>query len=83
MAKIKINLTDKFIEAFPEAEKIKVLPRKKKKALKKKFSKMIIDLLNYESHEIFSNLLEEKIFEEAFEKVEEALRNLETRVNKI
>lgn len=83
MAKIKINLTDKFIEAFPEAEKIKVLPRKKKKALKKKFSKMIIDLLNYESREIFSNLLEEKIFEEAFEKVEEALRNLETRVNKI
>ena len=45
MAKIKINLTDKFIEAFPEAGKIKVLPRKKKKALKKKFSKMIIELL--------------------------------------
>jgi len=82
MARIKVDFY-KVCGAFPEAEQIRVLPRKKKKALKKKFSKMIIDLLNYESREIFSNLLEEKIFEEAFEKVEEALRNLETTVNKI
>jgi hypothetical protein len=82
MARIKVDFY-KVCGAFPEAEQIRVLPRKKKKALKKKIGQMLIDLLDYESHEIFSNLLEEKIFEEAFEKVEEALRNLETTVNKI
>ncbi len=56
MAKIKINLTDKFIEAFPEAEKIKILPRKKKKALKKKFSKMIICLLSNNNIRVMRNL---------------------------
>ena len=82
MARIKVDFY-KVCGAFPEAEQIRVLPRKKKKALKKKIGQMLIDLLDYESHEIFSNLLEEKIFEEAFEKWEEALRNLETTVNKI
>ena len=82
MARIKVDFY-KVCGAFPEAEQIRVLPRKKKKALKKKIGQMLIDLLDYESHEIFSNLLEEKIFEEAFEKGEEALRNLETTVNKI
>jgi len=82
MARIKVDFY-KVCEAFPEAEQIRVLPRKKKKALKKKIGQMLIDLLDYESHEIFSNLLEEKIFQEAFEKVEESLRNLETTVNKI
>jgi hypothetical protein len=82
MARIKVDFY-KVCGAFPEAEQIRVLPRKKKKALKKKIGQMLIDLLDYESHEIFSNLLEEKIFEEIFEKVEEALRNLETTVNKI
>ena len=82
MARIKVDFY-KVCGAFPEAEQIRVLPRKKKKALKKKIGQMLIDLLDYESHEIFSNLLEEKIFEETFEKVEEALRNLEKTVNKI
>lgn len=82
MAKIKIDLTDKFIEAFPEAEQIRVLPRKKKKALKKKIGKMLIDLLDYESHQIMAQLLEEKIFEETLEKMEEALDNLQNIVDK-
>lgn len=82
MAKIKIDLTDKFIEVFPEAEQIRVLPRKKKKALKKKIGKMLIDLLDYESHQIMAQLLEEKIFEETLEKMEEALDNLQNIVDK-
>jgi len=73
MAKIKINLTDKFIEAFPEAEKIKILPRKKKKALKKKFSKMIICLLNEESNRIIKESLESKIFEDLNYSMEKVL----------
>lgn len=82
MARIKVDFY-KVCGAFPEAEQIRVLPRKKKKALKKKIGQMLIDLLDYESHQIMSQLIEEKIFEETFEKVEEALRNLETTVNKI
>lgn len=82
MARIKVDFY-KVCGAFPEAEQIRVLPRKKKKALKKKIGQMLIDLLDYESHQIMSQLIEEKIFEETFEKVEEALRNLEKTVNKI
>jgi hypothetical protein len=78
MAKIKINLTDKFIEAFPEAEKIKILPRKKKKALKKKFSKMIICLLNEESNRIIKESLESKIFEDLNYSMEKVLNEMET-----
>ena len=78
MAKIKINLTDKFIEAFPEAEKIKILPRKKKKALKKKFSKMIICLLNEESNRIIKESLESKIFEDLNYSMEKVLNEIET-----
>ena len=78
MAKIKINLTDKFIEAFPEADKIKVLPRKKKKALKKKFSKMIISLLNEESNRIIKESLENKIFENLTSNMEKILDEIET-----
>ena len=55
MARIKVDFY-KVCGAFPEAEQIRVLPRKKKKALKKKIGQMLIDLLDYESHEIFSNL---------------------------
>ena len=77
MAKIKINLTDKFIEAFPEAEKIKILPRKKKKALKKKFSKMIICLLNEESNRIIKESLESKIFEDLNYSMEKVLNEME------
>ena len=78
MAKIKINLTDKFIEAFPEAEKIKILPRKKKKTLKKKFSKMIICLLNEESNRIIKESLESKIFEDLNYSMEKVLNEIET-----
>ena len=78
MAKIKINLTDKFIEAFPEAEKIKIHPRKKKKALKKKFSKMIICLLNEESNRIIKESLESKIFEDLNYSMEKVLNEIET-----
>jgi len=78
MAKIKINLTDKFFEAFPESENIKVLPRKKKKALKKKFSKIIISLLNEESNRIIKESLENKIFENLTSNMEKILDEIET-----
>ena len=67
--------------AFPEAEQIRVLPRKKKKALKKKIGQMLIDLLDYESHQIMAQLIEEEIFEETLEKMGEALDNLQNIVD--
>lgn len=78
MARIKVDFY-KVCGAFPEAEQIRVLPRKKKKALKKKIGQMLIDLLDYESHQIMAQIMEEKIFEETLEKI----RDLETTVNKI
>lgn len=78
MARIKVDFY-KVCGAFPEAEQIRVLPRKKKKALKKKIGQMLIDLLSYESHQIMAQIMEEKIFEETLEKI----RDLETTVNKI
>ena len=81
MAKIKIDFY-KVCGAFPEAEQIRVLPRKKKKALKKKIGQMLIDLLSYESHQIIAQIMEEKIFEETLENLEEVLENLETIENK-
>lgn len=81
MAKIKIDFY-KVCGAFPEAQQIRVLPRKKKKALKKKIGQMLIDLLSYESHQIISQIMEDKIFEETLDKMGEALENLETIVNK-
>lgn len=81
MARLKVDFY-KLCGAFPEAEQIRVLPRKKKKALKKKIGKMLIDLLDYESHQIMAQLLEEKIFEDTLEKMEEALDNLQNIVDK-
>lgn len=81
MARLKVDFY-KVCGAFPEAEQIRVLPRKKKKALKKKIGKMLIDLLDYESHQIMAQLLEEKIFEDTLEKMEEALDNLQNIVDK-
>jgi hypothetical protein len=78
MPRIKVDFY-KVCGAFPEAEQIRVLPRKKKKALKKKIGQMLIDLLSYESHQIMAQIMEEKIFEETLEKI----RDLETTVNKI
>lgn len=80
MSRLKVDFY-KVCGAFPEAEQIRVLPRKKKKALKKKIGQMLIDLLNYESHQIMAQLIEEEIFEETLEKMGEALDNLQNIVD--
>lgn len=79
MPRIKVDF-DKLCEAFPEAAQIRVLPRKKKKALKKKISRMLIDLLSYESHRIMAQFVEDQIFNDVFEKMDEALNDLESIV---
>lgn len=76
MAKIKVDL-DKLILAFPEAEGLKFLPRKKKKALKKKIEKMLIDLLNYESQQIMAQIMEDTLFNEVCEKMEELQKEID------
>lgn len=77
MAKIKIDFY-KVCGAFPEAEQIRVLPRKKKKALKKKISKMIISLLNEESNRIIKEYMENKIFQKLTSDMEKVLNEIET-----
>lgn len=72
MAKIKVDL-DKLIEAFPEAEGLKFLPRKKKKALKKKIAKMLIAAMTD-----YANLIiEETIFNEVSEKMDELMKEID------
>jgi hypothetical protein len=52
MKKISID-TDLLFAAIPEARLISVLPRKKKKALKKKVARDLILILTYYAMEIF------------------------------
>lgn len=77
MSKIKIDM-DLLCEAFPEAKMLEVLPRKKKKALKKKIARMLISLLTEESHSILekSFSLWEEIQNEA-EKVSVQLEEIQ------
>ena len=55
--KIKIEL-DLVANIFPEANKIPFLPRKRKKALKKKISKQLIALIELDAMEIIERVNE-------------------------
>jgi len=46
MAKLTINIED-IVNVYPEAILVHELPRKKKKALKKKLSKLITDAVKH------------------------------------
>ena len=63
--KIKVEL-DIVAMIFPEANKIPFLPRKKKKALKKKISKQLVSMLEEDAKEIMErvNLLNKELFED-------------------
>lgn len=84
MGNIRIDF-ELLCEAFPEATKIPVLPRKKKKALKKKISKMIIALLSRESARIIREAMENSIYDETLSlmtTVSEQLDSIEKCDNK-
>ena len=68
MGDIRIDF-EQLCEAFPEAAKIPVLPRKKKKALKKKIAKMIIALLSKESARIIREAMENSIYDETLSRM--------------
>jgi hypothetical protein len=76
MAKIRIDL-DKLCEAYPEARKLEVLPRKKKKALKKKIARMLISLLTENAFQIF---LENSIYDETYGRL---VYEMENTINKL
>jgi len=63
--KIKVEL-DVVAIIFPEARKIPDLPRKKKKALKKKISKQLVSMLESDAKEIMErvNLLNKELFQD-------------------
>lgn len=63
MAKIQIDF-EQLVAAYPEAAVLPNLPRKKKKALKKKIAKMLIALLEYESQRIFQEYSLENLITE-------------------
>ena len=75
--KIKVDI-DLIAKIFPEANKIPFLPRKKKKALKKKISKQLISLLEIDANEIMErvNLLREELLED-FVSLKSELNRLE------
>jgi hypothetical protein len=77
MAKIKIDLS-LITEIFPEASKIPFLPRKRKKALKKKISKQLISLLETDAREIIErvNLLNEELIED-FSSLKSEIKRIE------
>lgn len=57
MAKIRIGL-DVVAAIFPEANRIPFLPRKKKKALKKKISKQLIAMMELEAKDLIERVNE-------------------------
>jgi uncharacterized small protein (DUF1192 family) len=75
--KIKVDI-GLIAKIFPEANKIPFLPRKKKKALKKKISKQLISLLEIDAKEIMErvNLLREELLE-GFVSLKSELNRLE------
>lgn len=77
MRKIRLEL-DSIAGAFPEAALIPHLPRKKKKALKKKISKMLITLLEKDAQQILERALEMEVnMHEDFAIIKGMLNNLE------
>ncbi len=72
MAKIKIDM-DMLCEVYPEARKLEVLPRKKKKALKKKIEKMIVAAITSYADVIISN----HAFHETIKEMEDIQNKLE------
>jgi|LakMenE18May11ns_1017448.scaffolds.fasta_scaffold8331481_1 hypothetical protein len=79
MAKIKIDM-DKLCEAYPEAEKLAVLPRKKKKALKKKIANWLMSAMETNAFEIF---LQNSIFQKTYESLMEEIKNVSEELNKV
>jgi hypothetical protein len=79
MAKIKIDM-DKLCEAYPEAEKLAVLPRKKKKALKKKIANWLMSAMETHAYEIF---LQNSIFQKTYESLMEEIKNVSEELNKV
>ena len=79
MAKIRIDM-DKLCEAYPEAEKLRTLPRKKKKALKKKISKWLISAMTSNAFEIF---LENSIFAETYASLMAETERVSDELNKV
>ena len=79
MAKIKVDI-DLISMIFPEAKKLEYLPRKKKKALKKRISKRLTDFLSDEAHTIIEKVtrLREEMTNE-FAKVREELDKIEQK----
>jgi hypothetical protein len=59
MARLKIKL-DLIAQIFPEADKLPFLPRKKKKALKKKITSQLTSLLKSEYIRIIEELSTKK-----------------------
>jgi hypothetical protein len=79
MAKIKIDM-DKLCEAYPEARKLEVLPRKKKKALKKKISNWLISVMELHAYEIF---LQNSIFSETYESLMKEIKKVSEELGKV
>lgn len=67
--KIKID-TDLLLEVYPDAVKLKDLPRKKKKALKKKISKFLISLVVEAELALFKETYVKEVAKE-FEKLKQ------------
>ncbi len=71
---------DRLCEAYPEARKLEVLPRKKKKALKKKISKWLISAMTANAFEIF---LENSIFNETYSSLMAEIERVSDELNKV
>jgi hypothetical protein len=78
MAKIRIDM-DQLCAAYPEAKKLEVLPRKKKKALKKKISKWLISVMTANAFEIF---LENSVFNETYDSLKTEMERVSSELRK-
>jgi hypothetical protein len=77
MAKVKIEM-DLLCKVFPDAIKLEVLPRKKKKALKKVISKYLVDIALAEAELYIFNKTHASLMEE-MKKVSEEFKRLEEK----
>jgi len=77
MAKIKIDM-ELLCQVFPEARTLGDLPRKKKKALKKKISRRLVDIALAEAELYIYNKTYGSLIEE-LQKVSSALEDLKEK----